>query len=160
MGTPLHLFVKNWLRLSGKNRSEPDAALHTSFKLSSSGEFLALVDSTGQVATAFDPAFPPLREDVSFGVAPEDVQERAGFLAMTQLETPTPGAENSAASDAGPIIAWCATSPSNARVEVTLESRRDRRQEDAIIPVLNPSNMLLRSRNERCVSFGRLLLAG
>jgi len=54
---------------SGKNRAVAGAELHTSFQLSSSGEYLALVQPDGvTVAQAFAPAFPPQRENVSYGL--------------------------------------------------------------------------------------------
>jgi len=43
---------------SGKHRDDPRYELHTNFKLSSDGEFLALVDPAGTVVHAFSPAFP------------------------------------------------------------------------------------------------------
>src|SRR5439155_21696785 len=46
----------------------PGAPLHTNFKLSASGEYLALVQPDGvTIATEFAPAFPPQAPDVSFG---------------------------------------------------------------------------------------------
>src|SRR5207249_2756918 len=52
---------------SGKNRRAPGAPLHTDFKLSSAGEYLALVRPDLRVATEFGPKFPPQAPDVSFG---------------------------------------------------------------------------------------------
>ncbi|GAB5518201.1 MAG: hypothetical protein RhofKO_04520 [Rhodothermales bacterium] len=65
----------------------PSANLHTSFGLSSDGEYLALVAPDGTVATAFDP-FPELGDDVSYGLGPDG---QTGILL-----TPTPGAANAA----------------------------------------------------------------
>jgi hypothetical protein len=42
--------------------------LHTSFSLSHSGEFLALVDPNGVIASQYAPTFPPQITDVSYGV--------------------------------------------------------------------------------------------
>src|SRR5262249_10772115 len=54
---------------SAKDRRVPGAPLHTNFKLSSSGEYLALVRPDGtNVASAFAPLFPPQVAGVSFGV--------------------------------------------------------------------------------------------
>lgn len=54
---------------SGKNRSVPGSAPHTNFRLSSSGEYLALIMPDGAtVASSFVPSFPPQVTDVSFGV--------------------------------------------------------------------------------------------
>jgi len=54
---------------SGKDRRVPGAPLHTNFKLSSSGEYLALVKPDGtNVASAFAPQFPAQVGGVSYGV--------------------------------------------------------------------------------------------
>ena len=52
----------------GKNRAVPGAVLHTSFSLSTSGEYLALVKPDGVTrASEFAPAFPGQVPNVSFG---------------------------------------------------------------------------------------------
>ena len=57
---------------SNKDRRTPGGRLHTNFKLSADGEFLALVDPTGtNLASQFAPAFPPQVPDVSFGLGLE-----------------------------------------------------------------------------------------
>jgi len=54
---------------SGKNRAVAGAQLHTSFKLSDGGEYLALVKPDGTtIAQAFSPAFPQQFPDVSYGL--------------------------------------------------------------------------------------------
>ena len=54
---------------SEKNRRTPGAPLHTNFKLSAGGEYLALVEPDGvTIATQFLPVFPPQIENVSYGV--------------------------------------------------------------------------------------------
>ncbi len=53
---------------SEKDRRLPGAPLHTSFKLSGSGEYLALVEPDGEtIATEFAPAYPPQFTGVSYG---------------------------------------------------------------------------------------------
>ena len=52
---------------SGKNRTNPAGTLHTNFKLSAGGEYLALKKPDGTVASEFTPAFPEQRADISFG---------------------------------------------------------------------------------------------
>ena len=55
---------------SNKNRRVAGAPLHTNFKLSGSGEYLALVMPDGVTkATEFAPAFPPQYADISYGYA-------------------------------------------------------------------------------------------
>ena len=74
---------------SDKNRRNPGAPLHTNFKLSDEGEFLALVRPDGtNIATQFAPTFPPQFSDVTYG-RPTD-RPTNSFLA-----TATPGAANS-----------------------------------------------------------------
>lgn len=50
-------------------RAVPGAPLQTGFSLSAGGEYLALVDPTGVIATEFSPSFPPQIPDVSYGAA-------------------------------------------------------------------------------------------
>ncbi len=52
---------------SGKNRINPADELHTNFKLSSDGGFLALVDSSGTLVHSFD-GYPRQEGNVSFGI--------------------------------------------------------------------------------------------
>jgi hypothetical protein len=53
---------------SNKDRRTPGSPLHTSFKLSGSGEYLALVMPDGMTKVSeFSPAFPPQFPDVSYG---------------------------------------------------------------------------------------------
>jgi hypothetical protein len=53
---------------SNKDRRVPGSPLHTNFKLSGSGEYLALVTPDGLTkATEFSPAFPPQYPDISYG---------------------------------------------------------------------------------------------
>jgi hypothetical protein len=53
---------------SNKNRRTPGKPLHTNFKLSADGEYLALVMPDGvTIATQFYPTFPPQLPDVSYG---------------------------------------------------------------------------------------------
>ena len=57
---------------SDKDRSAADAERHTNFKLSSSGEYLALVHPNGvTVEHQFAPSYPPQVEGVSFGLFTE-----------------------------------------------------------------------------------------
>jgi hypothetical protein len=54
---------------SNKDRRDPAAQLHTNFKLTSSGEFLALLRPNGTtVEHSYTPAFPLQVQDVSFGL--------------------------------------------------------------------------------------------
>jgi hypothetical protein len=54
---------------SEKNRRTPGRPLHTNFKLSSEGEYLALIKPDGTtIASEFAPTFPPQVDNVSYGL--------------------------------------------------------------------------------------------
>ena len=53
---------------SNKDRTDPGSQLHTNFRLTSSGEYLALVEPDGTtIASEFAPVYPPQFPDESFG---------------------------------------------------------------------------------------------
>ena len=58
---------------------------HTNFRLSRTGEYLALIDSSGQPVSEFTPAYPEQRPDVSYGLID------GGY---TWFDLPTPGGPN------------------------------------------------------------------
>ncbi len=90
---------------SGKDRSE-ERTLHTNFKLSSGGEYLALVRPDGEtVEHDYTPAFPSQFQDLSFGL-PEDAAGDAAYLAE-----PTPGKANSGPISPGPVVTAIHCSP-------------------------------------------------
>ncbi|MBN1415281.1 MAG: CotH kinase family protein [Bacteroidales bacterium] len=71
---------------SGKDRKAEKNKLHTNFKLSGSGEYLALVKPGGTaVASVFSPAYPPQFQDISYG------ESESVFVYFSE---PTPGSEN------------------------------------------------------------------
>lgn len=71
---------------SEKSKVEPAKTLHTNFKLSGSGEFLALVSPDGKtIISAFSPQYPAQEEDVSYGF----YNGQAVFF-----DQPTPGTAN------------------------------------------------------------------
>ena len=78
---------------SGKDRANPASELHTNFRLSKDGGYLALVAADGLTALqAFDP-YPAQQKDVSFGPSP--VVERLWLVtsnALGRLLVPTNGA--------------------------------------------------------------------
>ena len=78
---------------SGKDRSDPAAELHTNFKLSGGGEYLALVGPDGvTVSQSFNP-FPPQYTGISYGIGNGG---SAGYFTA-----PTPGGENGATTVSG-----------------------------------------------------------
>ncbi|MFM1921910.1 MAG: hypothetical protein RLZZ303_3544 [Candidatus Hydrogenedentota bacterium] len=75
---------------SDKDRNPVNGSpLHTNFKLTSNGEYLALFtdEEPPRAATAFIPGFPPQEDDISYGRLP-------GSSSYGVLGTPTPGAAN------------------------------------------------------------------
>lgn len=70
---------------SDKNRIDPAKNLHTNFKLSGSGEYLAIVEPDLSVSYAYSPLFPAQRQDISYGL----FQGQPVYFT-----TATPGAEN------------------------------------------------------------------
>lgn len=70
---------------SGKNRAIPGRPLHTSFRLSASGGYLALVQPDGTIAQAFNP-YPAQRANISYG--------HNGLGLLRYFTPPTPGAAN------------------------------------------------------------------
>ncbi|NLE39614.1 MAG: lamin tail domain-containing protein, partial [Pirellulaceae bacterium] len=60
---------------SDKDRTDPAATLHTNFKLTSDGEYLALVRPDGVTISHDYDTFPPLADNVSFGLPgrPDDL---------------------------------------------------------------------------------------
>lgn len=82
---------------SDKDRRVVGQELHTNFKLSASGEYLALVNPDGvTVEHHFSPTLPDLSADVSYGVNVNDPTNRGVF------DTPTPGAANATLTLAAP----------------------------------------------------------
>ena len=73
---------------SGEEDSVISGEFHTSFRLSASGEYLALVEPDGEtIVFDYAPEFPPQSTDVSYGV--DLTTGRRGYL-----ESPTPGSAN------------------------------------------------------------------
>ncbi len=85
---------------TGKNRTNPAAALHANFRLDPAGEYLAIVEAGSDRAVhEFLPKYPRQIADLSFGLTPEVFQqeEPAGARGARQvgfLLQPTPGAPN------------------------------------------------------------------
>ena len=82
---------------SGKDRKSPVGAnkLHTSFELSTAGNYLGLynADFPPHVVSEFAPAFPQQRNDISYGYDSGN--------ALKYFSTPTPGAANGSSAISG-----------------------------------------------------------
>jgi hypothetical protein len=90
---------------SSKDRTNPLEELHTNFKLSRSGEYLALYNPAGTVAsTEFTPNFPEQFEDVSYGFEFNPFVTQNAYY----FYTPTPGAIN---ESPGPYLADIESDP-------------------------------------------------
>lgn len=72
---------------SEKNRRIPGSNMHTNFKLSGSGEFLAVCEPDSTISHAYFPAYPSQRQDISFGLYLDQ------YVFFTKA---TPGAANQA----------------------------------------------------------------
>ena len=84
---------------SGKNLTNPAAALHTNFSLNNAGEYLALVRiSDNTILTEFAPAFPQQYSDISYGFWGSPLQ--LGYFGKP-TGAPTPGAANNATAVSG-----------------------------------------------------------
>jgi hypothetical protein len=70
---------------SGKDRAIAGSELHSSFKLSGNGEYLALRNDVGEVVSEFNPAYPLQQPDISFGYLD------GTYIPFTE---PTPGSDN------------------------------------------------------------------
>jgi hypothetical protein len=80
---------------SGKNRRIDGEELHTNFSLSGSGEYLALINSSGNRVTEFNPYYPAQRADISYGFW------NGGLRSFT---VPTPGTGNDPSSGTLPAV--------------------------------------------------------
>jgi hypothetical protein len=87
---------------SGKNRTDPAAPLHTSFKLSkNAGNFLGLVYSDGTTLVSHFSAYPQQYDDVSYG------RDRLDTSLTGYYNTPTPaGANASLGAGFGPEVVF------------------------------------------------------
>ena len=79
---PMVVFV------SGKNRANNLAPLHTNFRLAKEGGYLALVNRATNVVSEFAPSYPAQKADVSFGSVRGEPKLRGAF------PRPTPGKAN------------------------------------------------------------------
>ncbi|NQU21390.1 MAG: lamin tail domain-containing protein, partial [Candidatus Nealsonbacteria bacterium] len=88
---------------SEKDRAVAQAELHTNFRLSSDGEYLALVEPDGTtVAHAYAPEYPNQTADVSYGLAPVNRTVLIGEQAGVSFLVPT-------AADAALGTTWTAS---------------------------------------------------
>jgi len=92
---------------SGKDRRVAGAPLHTSFKLSADGEYLALFRPDHTAATEFSPGFPSQFPDVSYGVGMCTTNAYWRYFSV-----PTPGLTNgTSTNDLGPLLSGAGHGP-------------------------------------------------
>ena len=97
---------------SGKNRNNSSAPLHTNFRLSANGDYLALVAPDGEtVLSGFAPSYPVQFQNVSFGLAPME-----NDIVWNFFSTPTPGKPNKDGNRAGPNISVVEKNPMQPEV--------------------------------------------
>ena len=105
---------------SGKNRtapSVPTARLHTNFRLSADGEYLALVAPDGvTVVSAFAPSYPRQFRNESFGLSLDFGPPLSDDLVWSFFSIPTPGKPNNNGTHAGPIISVVEKNPTQPEV--------------------------------------------
>ncbi len=73
---------------TNRDRKLPGTPLHTNFKLSDGGEYLALVRPDGVIASEFSPAFPPQVTDISYGFPQNQTVTAAAQGAAGQAGVP------------------------------------------------------------------------
>ncbi len=92
---------------SGKDRAEPGLELHASFRLSGSGDYLALVQGEA-IIHEFHPAYPEQVPDVSYGIASEAIFTLIGPDATGDYWIPTDGSVDALWTSVGftPPASW------------------------------------------------------
>ena len=123
---------------SDKDRAIAGAPLHTNFKLSGGGEYLALVRADGVLATAYSPEYPEQMNDVSYGL-------QSDLLTRSFFDPPTPGAANASGSEIlapvefsaahGLVFAGFQVSLSHPNDEAAIHYTRDGREPTPLDPV-------------------------
>ncbi len=87
---------------SEKNRAVAGQPLHTNFKLSASGEYLALLQPDGNISQQFAPTFPPQIADVAYG---SPIQENTTVLVgagtAAKFHVPANGSQGATWQSAG-----------------------------------------------------------
>jgi hypothetical protein len=86
----VHLGAGDYLLVwaSGKDRRDAFSPLHVNFQLSSTGEYLALLNPQTNVVSEFAPLYPPQQPDISYG------RDRIEPTLAGYFLEPTPGAPN------------------------------------------------------------------
>ncbi len=132
---------------SGKDRAVAGEELHANFKLAKDGDFLALVQPSGQIHQQLTPTYPQQFEDVSYGLSfdPAITQDWVYF------QTPTPGAKNGVG---GPVVREMEAEPEqllpgqDLRVTVEMEAETPALQVDLAYRVGYQAEQWLTARDD------------
>lgn len=91
---------------SDKDRSVAGSELHTNFRLSSEGEYLALVQPDGvTIASEFSPGYPQQYEDVSYGLGQHGSEaDLLDLGSVAQVLIPTDGSLGTSWTDASFVV--------------------------------------------------------
>lgn len=105
-----------YLLVFASNKDRTEGELHTNFRLSGDGEYLALVEPDGEtIVTEFAPSYPPQQSNVSYGLGGDPLTPQAFF-------PPTPRGRNNLPT--GPIVRDLTENPmpvpgNNDPIEIT-----------------------------------------
>lgn len=111
--------AQGYLLVWASDKNKTAGSLHTNFRLSAEGEYLALIRPDLTVAQEFVPAYPPQPRDVSYGVPMLLLPDESGVVVDLSRPVyflePTPAALNGAgAENIGPLITEVSDSPAVA----------------------------------------------
>lgn len=112
---------------SGKDRATASSELHTNFRLTARGGYLALVEGDGwTTAWAYGPEYPQQFEDVAYGLVAD--------LLPRYLALPTPGTLNDAPPEnRGPALSSVSHTPAQPQAEKVITVRAS--AQGALAPV-------------------------
>ncbi|MDM8532615.1 lamin tail domain-containing protein [Anaerolineales bacterium HSG25] len=111
------LNADDYLIVFASHKDRNDSELHTNFKLSSDGEYLALIKPDGEtIAWEYQPKYPPQFKDISYGLNDS--------LIESYFTTPTPATANgSGLVNLGPLISETSHTPTNPTTNDTITIR-------------------------------------
>lgn len=103
---------------SAKNKTNPVGRLHTNFKLTREGSYLALIDPNGKVVSEFAPRYPQQSVNIAYGRVPGTTNQ------FGYLSPPTPGAVNASSGPGfAPVVTFShATAVYTNRLDLTLKA--------------------------------------
>jgi hypothetical protein len=120
---------------SGRNKTNPEAPLHTNFKLSRESGYLALVDPGTNIISVFE-NYPDQTPDVSYG------RDRVDPKIVGYFTSPTPNAQNTSSGSGfapPPIFSYASGIYTNISISLVITSALGtiRYSTDGILPTSN-----------------------